>query len=540
MNLGIDFGSTYSMLSHYDRKSDTIRAVQTQNGSNYIPSLACCDYSDELITGQQAKDFIAGEPDAVVYRAFKMLLTESELSRLEQMNYTRDCPPRRIAKAFLKQQLLNATTRCRTDRFEQVVICVPQVWNTNSEAMRGKAVLQEICMELKEELELLDRVTVVTEPTAASAYYAYLHRKKNNEPFNDRMLIVDYGGGTLDISLTKVTTVVREDGTAAMEIRVEGETGAGENHGEQVGDGGLAYLDGTVRLALKEAGFDSVPYNGSFIKAVNLFESVLINKTAEIRSKVQLDCANDVSRLEYDDEVLTTLFYRGKKVPVTYSVLYRAYEQIIRPVLTEQLEKVRTEYLEPLGVDPRLAARQLKLALVGGFGQFELVRQQVYDFFHLVRQLEDGGREDAICYGAALIADGVVTLRRCAGASVGLVTRLFEEKNSEFAITRGMELENEKVYCLPEPIVYGGPCPGDWELAIGKGKDRVDTVLPPRAVRDRLNEIEPMKLYTFGFSVDGEENYSLHAIPTDPDGTRHPENAHVVQLGTLAELHANS
>ena len=169
MNLGIDFGSTYSMLSFYDRKNDTVQAVQTQNGSNYIPSVACCDYSDELITGQQAKDFITGEPEAVAYRAFKMLLTESDTSRLSQMNYSGEFTPRRVAKAFLKQQLLNARNRCGTDRFEKVVICIPQVWNTNIYTMSGKAILQEICTELKEELDILDRVTVVSEPAAASA-----------------------------------------------------------------------------------------------------------------------------------------------------------------------------------------------------------------------------------------------------------------------------------------------------------------------------------------------------------------------------------
>lgn len=543
MNLGIDFGSTYSMLSYYDRGSDTVRAIQTQNGSNYIPSIACCDYSDELITGQQAKDFIAGEPEAVAYRAFKMLLTESDSNRLEGMNYTQAYSPRRVAKAFLKQQLLNAKNRCGADRFEKVVICIPQVWNTDIYTMSGKAILQEICMELKEELDILEKVTVVSEPAAASAYYAYQHQKKTREPFNERMLIVDYGGGTLDISLTKVATVCREDGTTAMEIDLEGETGAGENHGEQIGDAGIAYLDGTVRLALQEAGFESVPYNGSFLKAVNLFESALINKTADIRDKVQLDCADDVSRLEYDDEVLTTLFYRGKKVPVTYSVLYRAYVSIIQPVLAEQLQKVKAEYLDPLGVDPRTSPDKLKLALVGGFGQFELVRQQVYDFFHIVRKLDDGGREDAICYGAALVADGVVTLRKSAKLSMGLVTWLFGQKTFDFAISKRMELEYDKVYYMPNPIIFGGSYSGSqrptWEFAIGRGNDlnEAHSLVPLQPTQDELNKIQPERTYTFGFSVDDSDIYSIHVIPTDQDGEKHfEEEGRKIRLGNFSDI----
>lgn len=543
MNLGIDFGSTYSMLSYYDRKNDAVRAVQTQNGSNYIPSVACCDYSDELISGHQAKEFITGDPEAVAFRAFKMLLTESDGDRLAKMNYSEEYTPRRVAKAFLKQQLLNAKNRCGTNRFDKVVICIPQVWNTNIYTMSGKAILQEICMELKEELDILNRVTVVSEPAAASAYYAYLHQQKTGDAFNERMLIVDYGGGTLDISLTKVTAVSREDGTASMEIDVEGETGAGENHGEQIGDAGIAYLEGTVRLALQEAGFDEIPYDGYFIKAVNLFESALINNTTAIENKVQLDCSNDVSRLEYDEDVLTTLFYRGKKVPVTYSIIYRAYEKIIQPVLAAQLEKVRTDYLNPLEIDPRHTADKLKLALVGGFGQFELVRQQVYDFFHVVRQLEDGGREDAICYGAALIADGVVSLRKCAKLSMGLVTRMFGERTFDYAINKRMELEYDKVYYMPNPIIFGGCYSGSkeptWEFAIGRD-NRVDQaygLVPLKPTQDELNKIQPERTYTFGFSVDDSDIYSIHIIPIDPDGETPSEaEGRQIRLGNFSDI----
>lgn len=543
MNLGIDFGSTYSMIAYYDRQSDAIRPVQTQNGSSYIPSVACCDYSNEMITGQQAKDFINSDIDVVAYRAFKMLLTESDPERLEQMNYGDEFTPRFVAKEFLKQQIINAKNRCNTEKFEKIVICIPQVWNTDIYTMSGKAILQEICMELKEELDLLDEVTVVSEPAAASAYFAYNHQKKCEKPFDQCMLIVDYGGGTLDISLTKVTPLVRQDGTAAMEIDVVGETGAGENHGKQIGDAGIAYLEGTVRMGLQEAGFENVPYDGAFIRAVNLFESALINKAATIRDKIQIECGNQMERLEYEDEVLTTLFYARKRVPITYSLLYRAYNQIIAPVLTEQLEKVKREYLDPIGLNPQENADKLKLALVGGFGQFELVRQQVYDFFHVFRGFEDGGREDAICYGAALLADGLVSLRKVAKLSMGLVLRVAGEKTFDFAITRQMPLEYDKVYYMPHPILFGGVCSdpqkATWEFAIGRGNniDEAYPLIPLKPTQDEMNKIEPKRNYTFGFSVDDSDIYSIHVIPTDEYGEKHfEEEGRKIRLGNFSDI----
>ena len=539
MNIGIDFGSTYSMLSYYDPASDSIRPVQAQNSSIYIPSVACL-YKNKLFFGQQAKDQINNKKNAVAFRAFKMLLNEDDRSRLEEMNYNQEYTPKRIAREFLKQQLINAKQRCNANKFEKVVICIPQVWNTDIYTMSGKAILQEICMELKEEADLLDKVVVVSEPAAASAYFAYAHQKKTQEAYNERMLIVDYGGGTLDISLTKVSTVVREDGTATMEIDIEGETGAGENHGNQIGDAGIAYLEGTVRLALEDAGYTGVPRDSAFIQQVNDFESALINQANAIQVMVQAECNGDVRRLEFVDDIFYELDYDDENIPITYSTIYRAYQQIIAPVLTAQLEKVKTEYLDPIGLDPRFDVDKLQLALVGGFGQFELVRQQVYDFFHIVRDLEDGGREDAICYGAALIADGLVSLRKTAKLSMGLITRYQGEETFEFAITKRMELEYDKVYYMPNPIIFGGGAKKDtWRFAIGQGNrtDEAHCLIPLPATQHELNKIEPGRSYTFGFSVDDSDIYSIHVIPTDTYGDVRFENeGRKIRLGNFSDI----
>lgn len=542
MNLGIDFGSTYSMLSYFDPASDTIKAVQAQNGSIYVPSVACRkNGTEKILTGQQAKDKMS-QNMMIPYRAFKMLLNEDDPNRLKQMNYDAKYTPKMVAREFLKQQLINAKKRCGTDKFKKVVICIPQVWNKDIYTMSGKATLQDICMDLRAETELLDKVVVVSEPAAASAYFAYAHQKKTKEPYNERMLIVDYGGGTLDISLTKVNTLVREDGRTVMEIDVEGETGAGENHGNQIGDAGIAYLEGTVRLALEEAGFSDVPYDGDFIQLVNDFESALINDSHLIEDAV-IDCAGALERLEDVLDTFTEPDYQGDPIPITYSTIYRAYQAIIAPVLNAQLEKVKAEYLDPIGLDPRIHADKLQLALVGGFGQFQLVRQQVNDFFHLTRDVTDAGREDAICYGAALIADGVVTLRKTAKLSMGLVVQKEGHETFEFAITKRMELEYDKVYYMPDPIIFSGGYSDSskavWRFAIGQGTrtDEAHCLVPLPATQHELNKIEPERTYTFGFSVDDSDIYSIHVIPTDIyTDERFEDEGRKIRLGNFSDI----
>ena len=494
MNLGIDFGSTYSMLAYYDEQNDMVQPVQTQNGSRYIPSVACFDYSDELITGQQAKDFLQSDPTICAYRAFKMLLNENDPQRLSEMNYTEEYSPRRIAKDFLRQQIVNATKRCKVTSFDKVVICIPKVWNKDLYTMSGKAILQEICMELKEEYGLLEKVVVVSEPAAASAYFAYLHKQNTGTPYGEYMLVVDYGGGTLDISLTQVTALDGSNDSCGMQIHVVDEAGAGENHQKQVGDAGIAYQEGTVRMALKAAGFQDIPYDGEFIKAVNNFESALINKATDIRDKINFECANQVERLADDHDVLTTLFYKKTRVPITYSLIYQAYTKIIQPVLAASLEEMMVKCRRLF--DPLANPEKLKLALVGGFGQFELVRCQVHDFFQNTQRTEDGGREDAVCFGAALIADGVVSLKKVASMSMGLVIQVAGENTFDFAITKNDELEYDQVCYMKHKILFGGAYStgkATWEFAVGQG-DRTDMayrLTPLKPTQDELNRIVP-------------------------------------------------
>ena len=56
-------------------------------------------------------------------------------------------------------------------------------------------------------------------------------RKKKKKNFDGRVLLIDYGGGTLDITLTRV--VSKGD---SMEVKVEKRDGAGENIDKEIGN----------------------------------------------------------------------------------------------------------------------------------------------------------------------------------------------------------------------------------------------------------------------------------------------------------------
>lgn len=550
MNLGIDFGSTYSMLSYYNQVDDTVQAIQSQMGSKYIPSIACYDYSNELLSGDAAKTFLASSPGWPSYRAFKMLLPECDPKRLERRGYSSECSPRHITREFLRQQLLMAMESCDVDRFENVIICIPAVWNKELYTMSGKAILRDICRELG----MMDKVTVVSEPAAATACFVYNYRKNTRKFYDGLILIVDYGGGTLDITLTRVNTTRRTDGTQAMEIDVLGQTGAGENHGENIGDAGIAYMEGVVKLALQNAGISDSACDGFFLQTLNILEAALISNSGALEKRLRQKYVGVPEHMEDDDSVFTKIPYKGKPYPVTYADLYNTYQSVIQPVLAQQLQSISQDYLQPEGIDPRQTVNGFKIALVGGFGQFFLVQKQVMDYFHISDTLEDlrlkdiqgagGGKQDAISFGAALIADNVVSMRKSAKLSIGLFTTRDGHDTFNYAIQYRNDLEYGRIYHVGRPIFYGGPGTSSankspWVFAIGQGKNlnKAYRMVPLPEKQAELEQIPANKAYHFGFSVDDSDVYTFHVIPLDMDTNREiTDKATKLELGNFSDI----
>ena len=148
MNLGIDFGSTYSMLSVYDPANDTVQPLILESGSPYIPSIACYDEEGNLITGHSVKEQIGYlPPDVRLFRAFKMLLTahpERDRQTLLERGYTDEVTPGTITQEFLRQQIEIAKEHYRVEKFDNLVICVPEVWDTELHTMGGRDLLTKI------------------------------------------------------------------------------------------------------------------------------------------------------------------------------------------------------------------------------------------------------------------------------------------------------------------------------------------------------------------------------------------------------------
>lgn len=526
MKIGIDFGSAYSTFSVYDAKDDLVKLIQpTESGSGFVPSISCRDEDGRLCTGVAVKEYV-GDPEVRIWSAFKTLLTSRNSYDLNARGFDNTNTPELISREFLNQQLQLILNKYNEEKYEEIIICIPEAWETDREFQIGKTRIREICQGL----DAVERIRVVSEPVAASAFFAYIYEKTLGKSMTEPLLLIDYGGGTLDITLTSITS--KKD-RSKFKINKIAQAGAGENHGDEVGQAGIAYMEAVLKKALIRNGmqiYDGIVKNYRFIKAFHMLETKLMNQTVDLFD-IFSEVEDDLSKiLDYDDK-FTTIKYGNDKLEITYALLYEVYQEVIYPVLNRELNKM-CDFMDREKIDYMNRTEDgFKIALVGGFGKYYLVQHQIQQKFNLsdsdVRVRNIGlaeSRESAISKGAALIAHDKVSLRDTAKYSVGLAYSRNGRKSFQYAIKYGQEFQLDTVYPVlksdGKPFVFY--CAGQIDhLAVGfKETDQNQAYLMTINSQNmdyvkELAKIPDMEPVCCGISMDDAGIVTLHVESYD-------------------------
>ena len=576
MKIGIDLGSTYSVFSEYNADTNSPETLKTDTAApSSIPSVVCVNVdSNEVLAGFRAKN-VMGDEEYAVFEAFKMLLIENDPDSLGQFGYNGENTPRKITTLFLKSILQDIQERYLTDDgvFEMVYICVPEIWcseTRNLDALDGKAILREILM--KETGMPIKKVRVVTEPEAASAFFAWNYKKENRKAFNGHLLLIDYGGGTLDLTLTEVRSSEGGD----MEIAYCASGGAGENHRDargkvSVGSAGLQFMRTVLCMAIADTeglgpSFEPDISGNDFAKAFKKLEDAFKDAKKQTFIRETFDSfgryKNSAEILNVEPLVFTSFRFMGKIVTVTLQHVYKAYHDIIEGVVESELKKINEDIKSKLELDPcsRSAGNNdnFKIALVGGFGSFHLVRKQVSEIYNLadesmdkrvnmLRNININDRELAISLGASLLAAEKIVLKKTARFSIGIVSRLF---NGQLRVRYGIKchtrLEEGKPYFLlnddSKPDEKGNRQPytairdnisyfayedtenlgHGWLLAL------------KQEMIERLRCIPAQGMWHIGFSIDMQDIITMHV--EDHNGKGKPITIPLDSYGNLFEL----
>jgi len=524
MNIGLDFGTTYSVISKINRKSEIVDDYSVEalrlsaaNLKDSISSLVVKDSNGNLVCGRNALVKMR-ESGSVVYRGFKMVLAESNEKLRCERGYDLVITPERVTETYIRFLFdqARACERIPID-FDRVVVGVPAVWFDSNKANDSRVFIEDVVKESSG----AKSVEIISEPELACAYFTDNYYKNRKKHYNGKILLVDYGGGTLDLSLCDV----KYNGQRC-EITLVKRSGAGMVEGSSsLGSAGLAFIEKILELVCKKNNIKMNNRNKDYYDCINDIEGNLIESTESFfenrtnSDELLFSYVFNTGMKELLKEQFCEVFINEKSYGVLYEDLQKAYDVIISPVLKEKLDDMK-EYIKANNID----GKNLKIAMVGGFCNFYLTQKQICKSFSY------GGMDDArfrdmmsnvsdcekaISYGAALVAEGIVDIKRVAPYHIGFASmRNGKIDKVYYAVHKGDVIDPGKVYWHPEN--FSGSLR---DIVINRSDITIEDAKRDRHVEhgeldgdylDGLEHITKADVFKFGISLDKSLIITVH------------------------------
>ena len=209
--VGIDLGTTYSLIAYLDKETGRPRCIPGPYGETLCPSVVSVDAGGSVVVGEPARRRLLTQPDRTIYSVKRLMGrgvadVQDELKifpfridpesqqvirvRLGDRLFT---PPE--ISAFILRELKSWAEEFFGDKVDRAVITVPAYFNDAQRQATKDA----------GRLAGLEVLRLVNEPTAAALAYG-LHEKRRG-----RAAVYDLGGGTFDISILKLISTGEGD-----------------------------------------------------------------------------------------------------------------------------------------------------------------------------------------------------------------------------------------------------------------------------------------------------------------------------------------
>jgi L1 cell adhesion molecule like protein len=212
---GIDLGTTTSVVAVF--MNDHVEVIANEHGNRTTPSYVAFTESERLI-GDAAKNQIASNPQNTVFDAKRLIGRKFDDQTVQQdralwpfsiqpgdgnkpkigvefKGEAKTFYPEEISAMVLTKMKQTAEAFVGSE-IKDVVITVPAYFNDSQRQATKDAGM----------IAGLNVLRIINEPTAAALAYG-LDKKKTGE---QHVVIFDYGGGTLDISLITIDDGVFE------------------------------------------------------------------------------------------------------------------------------------------------------------------------------------------------------------------------------------------------------------------------------------------------------------------------------------------
>jgi len=382
-NYAIDFGTSNTVVTRWNAatgEAETVSlpglSVQLAQNPPLIPSLVYVEDAQpgQVIVGQTVRDRgLDLTTDPRFFSSFKRGIgsqIQGFLPELDEQTISFE----QIGQWFLSQ-IIAKLSPSPTDRIDSLILTVPV---DSFEAYRHW--LTGVCQSLPvEQLRILD------EPTAAALGYGVAD--------GDTLLVVDFGGGTLDLSLVQLNQEV-QTGTKPLGFILKwGEKVLGERSGQKPK---IARVLAKAGQNLGGSDIDNwlVDY---FVKTQGISRSPLTTRLAE-RLKIKLSTEPTATEVYFNDETLES--YELNLERQTLETILKEYQFFdnLNERMTQLLQQARRSGIEVADINAVL--------LVGGTVKIPAVQEWVKQYFDAekIRSLKPF---EAIAQGALQLAQGI-------------------------------------------------------------------------------------------------------------------------------------
>jgi len=370
--VGIDLGTTYSLIAFLDPQTGAPKCIQGPYGSSLCPSVVSVDMDGRILVGEPARERLLTNPERTIYSVKRLMGRgvadiQDELTRFpfrideKSSNVIRVrlgdklfTPPE--ISAYILRELKSWAEKYFNDTVDRAVITVPAYFNDAQRQATKDA----------GRLAGLEVLRLVNEPTAAALAYG-LHKQKRGH-----VAVYDFGGGTFDISILKLIST--SEGDIYQVLSTNGDTHLG---GDDIDN---ALMDVARREIHAQFGLELDRHG----EAVQELRRALIRAKHELSSSEKATVKCRISPTQtYSRE-----FTRAE------------FENLIHPIVARTMAPVKLAL-----ADAKLTPKEMdEVVLVGGSTRIPLVRKTVGDYFERPPHCELNP-DEVVALGAAVQAD---------------------------------------------------------------------------------------------------------------------------------------
>jgi len=383
MAIAIDFGTSNTCIARWNpvtQQPETVSlpGLSHQIGQNppLIPSLVYVEDATlgKVVVGQAVRDRgLDLTTDPRFFRSFKRGIGADIQGFLPELD-GQIISFEQVGQWFLRQ-LIEKLDAATFDKEQSLVLTVPV---DSFEAYRHW--LGQVCQLLP-----VEQVRILDEPTAAALGYGMADQ--------ENLLVIDFGGGTLDLSLVRLEQGVQAGKKPLGFLLKWGQKSLAENSRQKVKTARVLAKAGQ-NLGGSDIDNWLVDY---FAKTQGLAASPLTTRLAE-RLKIQLSTQPRASEVYFNDETFES--YELELDRNTFEIVLKEHQFFERldDSMTQLLQQVRRQGLELADINAVL--------LVGGAVQMPVVQTWVQQYFE-PEKIRCERPFEAIAQGALQLTQGV-------------------------------------------------------------------------------------------------------------------------------------